>query len=227
MYQKYVFLSSSDSLSEVERADDLISLEDLKRELGITTSDDDILWEDRITRASVVIAGLCNRVFSFEDVIETFQYRRGEECGLWPGGFEKPLLLSHYPVNAIVSLEDNGSVLSPAQYEFDHATGRIWRLNGGRWAGRIIVSYNGGYDLPGGAPFALQSAVVQLAREYEFQVTRADSTITREETQHGDTRVSTTFATGGGGTSSGQFVGSGGVPIVIMELIKPYRRIAV
>ena len=116
------------------------------------------MWIDQY---SDVVATMCNRVFAYEKVEETW---RGD---LPP--FDAPrLFLTHYPVADadIASVElPRGSVLDPANYELENASGKL-RIDGA-WAEPVTVTYSGGYDLPEEAPPALKAAtglLIQAAR---------------------------------------------------------------
>jgi hypothetical protein len=141
----------------------LLTLEGLKTILNVPGSDttEDAQLQIWIDQYSDVIATMCNRVFAYETVEETW---RGD---LAP--FDAPrLFLTHYPVadDAIASVESpRGSVLNPASYQLENASGKL-RIDGA-WAEPVTVTYSGGYDLPDDAPPALKAAaglLIQAAR---------------------------------------------------------------
>jgi hypothetical protein len=141
----------------------LLTLEELKVILNLPPTDtsEDLQLNIWIEQYSDVIATMCNRVFGYETVEETW---RGD---LPP--FDAPrLFLTHYPVADadITSVESpRGSVLDPANYELESVSGKL-RINGA-WAEPVTVTYSGGYDLPDDAPPALKAAtglLIQAAR---------------------------------------------------------------
>jgi hypothetical protein len=162
----------------------LLTLEKLKAILGLSTSDiseDDQLnmWIDQY---SDVVATMCNRVFAYEQVQETW---RGD---LPP--FECPrLFLTHYPVADadIVSVESpRGSVLDPSVYEIENKSGKL-RVNGA-WPEPITVTYSGGYKLPDEAPDALKAAAGLLIQAARIQM-RLNATSGIRSISHRESRV--------------------------------------
>jgi hypothetical protein len=147
---------------------DLATLDEIKTMIGIAptdTSEDELLtmW---ITSYSDIIATLCNRVFAYEEVDETWR------------GDTKPfdtdqgrVFLTHYPVVAadIKSVTGpDGSDLSTA-YELEERSGKLQFFNVS-WSEPIRINYSGGYLLPDDAPAALKQALallVQSARVWQ------------------------------------------------------------
>jgi hypothetical protein len=147
---------------------DLATLDEIKAMIGIAptdTSEDAVLaiW---ITQYSDIIATLCNRVFAYEQVQETWR------------GDTKPydtdsgrIFLTHYPVSPtdIVSVTGpDGSDLSQS-YELEQKSGKMQFFNIS-WSEPIRITYSGGYLLPDDAPPALKQALallVQIARVWQ------------------------------------------------------------
>jgi hypothetical protein len=141
----------------------LLTLDELKAILNVPLTDTsaDAQLQAYIDQYSDVVATMCNRVFAYETVEETW---RGD-----PPPFDSPrLFLTRYPVADadIVSVESpRGSVLDPASYEIENASGKL-RIEGA-WAEPVTVTYSGGYHLPAEAPPALKAAtglLIQAAR---------------------------------------------------------------
>ena len=147
---------------------DLATLDEVKTMIGIPltdTSEDEILqlW---ITNYSDIIATMCNRVFAYETVLETWR------------GDTKPfdtdngrVFLTHYPV-ADADIQSvtgpDGTDLSTG-YELENASGKMQFFNIS-WSEPIRITYSGGYQLPDEAPPALKQAlalVVQMARIWQ------------------------------------------------------------
>ena len=163
---------------------DLVTLDDLKLELGITGTAEDAALQARITRLSQQIAEYCDRVFALIEVEETFQFNGGR---LSPCAAPQPipLVLMQYPVTEILSLTRDGAAISPDDYDINSANGLLWPRSGS-WAGRIVAHYSGGYDLPDGAPATLQSAVIETVRQRRAFSSRDPSV---REVSHDTTKV--------------------------------------
>jgi hypothetical protein len=188
---------------------DLISLDDLKFALGIKGATEDAALQAAITMQSRLIAEYCNRRFGLAEALETFTLDHNEYL------LERQALtLSLYPVVEVAEVSTAGA--TAGDYDFDPASGRLW--TGGQWgANTIAVVYSGGYDLPEEAPARLQQAVIQAVNDGRTTGAR-DPGI--REVQHGDIRVS--YFTPSLSTAS-----SGYLSAVVVDLIKPYRRLHV
>jgi hypothetical protein len=162
----------------------LVTLDEVKVILGLppaNTSEDTQLqmWIDQY---SDVIATMCQRVFAYEQVAETW---RGDGTS-----FDSPrLFLSHYPVADadVVSVESpRGNVLDPASYELEPQSGKM-RIDGA-WTDPVTVTYSGGYLLPDAAPPALKAATMLLIQAARMQQ-RLNATGGVRLVRHGDTMV--------------------------------------
>lgn len=178
------FLIVQPSTAPIET--DLVTLEELKLELGITSTTEDVALQARITRLSEQIAEYCDRTFALIEVEETFAFTGNGGCR-YPcaGPSPVPLVLMQYPVTAIYSLTRDGTDITEDEYDLDSASGLLWPRSGS-WGGRIVAHYSGGYDLPEGAPATLQSAVIEAVNQRRAFSGR-DPTI--REVHHGDTSV--------------------------------------
>jgi Phage gp6-like head-tail connector protein len=197
-----------DILGPTDSSVDLISLDDLKLALGITDNSEDAQLQAAITFQSRIIAEYCDRRLAFAEAIETFTFDRNET--MLP---RQALTLSIYPVVEVAEVSTAGA--TSADYDFDPASGRLW--TGGYWADEVAVVYSGGYQLPDEAPARLQKAVIEAINESRTVGAR-DASI--REVQHGDTRIS--YFTPTLSTAS-----SGYLSAVVVDLIKPYRRLYV
>jgi hypothetical protein len=162
----------------------LVTLDEVKSILGLppaNTSEDTQLqmWIDQY---SDVIATMCQRVFAYEQVAET-----------WRGNgtpFDSPrLFLSHYPVADadIVSVESpRGNILDPSVYEVEPQSGKM-RIEGA-WTDPVTVTYSGGYLLPDAAPPALKAATILLIQAARLQQ-RLNATGGVRMVRHSDTMV--------------------------------------
>jgi hypothetical protein len=176
--------------------------------LGIT---DDAALEQKVTNYSRMIADLCNRRFVTQTVTESFRI----------SSYEQPrteLKLNCWPVQEIISITENDSVIDPADYEFNKENGLVWRAAYDWWgfcSGLTEVVYVSGYDLPDEAPAALALATTELIRGATLMASGQVGVI--RSISHGDRNV--TYAVNGSS-------GTGGIvsPAVI-SLIDPYRRL--
>jgi hypothetical protein len=186
---------------------DLVTIEDVKLELDITSDAEDEKIEAGITRVSKMIAEECNRVFGLSRGTETFAFDTGETTR--PG---QKLALSLYPVTEVETLTLNGSEVE--DYSLDKERGLIW-IEGVSWSGTAVVEYEGGYDLPDNGPAKLQAAVIEEIRQRRA-VSTSDPTV--QSTAHGDTRVSFFNQTkeGVGGLSRGT-----------LDLVQSFKRLAI
>lgn len=206
---------------------DLISLAAAKAEFGITDDSEDVSLQARITRASQTIASLSNRVFALQHVIETFNCDDGFVVDRFLGSIigsgayiqpSHPLMVSRYPVVAIESISVDDVEIDAADYDVHIESGLLWRVAGGIWSGKVVVTYSGGYDLPEESPGALQSACLELVTQYRFAGRSSDSSYQQvREVAYGDRRV--VYSTG---TSSS--AAADPISPTIMGLIALYRR---
>ncbi|MBO4221960.1 phage head-tail connector protein [Bradyrhizobium neotropicale] len=172
---------------------DLLTLDELKTILGISTTDtsEDALLEMWIDQYSDVIATMCNRVFAREKVQETW---RGD---LPPQDCAR-VFLTHYPVvdADIESVTCNGATIT--DYEIENRSGKLTLF--GSWSEPIVVVYSGGYLLPDEAPAALKTATGILVTGARSEMSR--STISGiKSISHRESRVQ--FFDESGGSSSG------------------------
>jgi hypothetical protein len=162
----------------------LVTLDEVKDMLGLsetdTSEDEQInMWIDQY---SDVVATMCNRVFAYEEVQETW---RGDSMP-----FDSPrLFLTHYPVKDtdITSVESpRGSVIDPSLYEIENGSGKL-RIEGA-WSEPVTVTYSGGYLLPDEAPEALKTAVGLLIQAARIQM-RLNATSGIKSISHRESRV--------------------------------------
>lgn len=179
----------------------LVSLEDAQAVAGDT---EDAVLEAQITSASMVIATLLDRELGIADIVETFV-----------SGSDKPtaLRLSRYPVVAIESVTVEGGEIT--EFEVNPTSGLLYRIGGGEWNGRVVVTYSGGYQLPEQAPKALATACLAYISGGLSEAT-GDANI--RSIQHEG--VSVSYGTASSGVSVGSIDGA------IENLIAPFRRVS-
>ena len=157
---------------------DLMTLDEAKTLLGISPSDTsgDTQLAFFISVNSATVARLCNRVFAYEEVCET--WRELGATSYWNPGFYYPyypgyfcpcsnsnrghriISLSHWPIvpEDIQSVESPpGTVIDPSCYELEGDSGKLSSLTG-PWFEPVVVTYSGGYQLPDDAPLPLKQA---------------------------------------------------------------------
>ena len=208
----------------IEAADsqDLVTLDLLKTYLKITTTQDDAYLQTLIHLASDVIAGMCDRSFGKERLVETFPNMDGTA----------PLVLSRFPVTEIFNFEvDNVDTL----YDID-PDGHIWQSNHAMWTGTVAVEYMGGWDLPEDAPGRLSLATIELCKDSYFAGARDRTIQSITDNNVGSVRFFAPAVAAGqstGGRSGGGGGGKSGTPFnqslapMIEALIFSYRRILI
>jgi hypothetical protein len=179
---------------------DLMSLDELKIALNITSTVSDPLLAGIITRVSAEIAAYCNnRVFGYETVVETFTELSDDNANR--------LFLARYPVVSadITSITSAGNAVTyPDGLLLDSLWGKL-TMPTGAWTEQTVISYSGGYILPDEAPPALKHACVMLAREAYYATVRGDATV--RMIGHKESRIiyfdPNLLARSSGGTSGG------------------------
>jgi hypothetical protein len=147
---------------------DLATLDEVKLMIGIAPTDtsEDALLQMWITQYSDMIATLCNRVFAYEQVTETW---RGDTMPFDTDNGR--IFLTHYPVDPldIISVTGSDGTDLSTGYELEQKSGKLQFFNI-PWSEPIRITYSGGYNLPDEAPPALKQAlglVVQIARVWQ------------------------------------------------------------
>ncbi len=219
MRSKFELLDDGDTNTD-DIGPDLISLADLKLALGIsddTDADDEALAAE-ITLWSEVIAEYLDRRLGFARVRETFIFEMYESS--------LSLVLQQYPIVDVDSVVAGWSL---AEFDFDSELGVLYPAVGAVWSGVVVVEYSGGYVLPEGAPGRLRMAIIEAIRSAHQLAsstvsTGGGGTQTVREITHGDTHIA--FATAQQ-TSQSSSAGSAFLPITVVDLIKPLKRVSV
>lgn len=194
---------------------DLTILANVKAELGITVSTEDVNLETWIDQASGLVTAACNRVFAEETVLESFRNRSASEES-------KKIVLARIPVTDFTSVVENGTTLvEDTDFECDYETGILTRLSGDyerNWCFRTLaVTYTAGYALLGELPLPLERAVISLVKQFRSAATR-DPLLKSEEVPG---VLSQTFWVGGVGPNASA------LPPDVEEMIAPYRSITI
>lgn len=202
------------TVSAASETFDLTILATVKAELGIpdaTETYDDAL-ETFITQASRACATYCNRVFAEETLVDSFRLTSSTD----------KLLLSRMPVSSITSVVEDGTTLAADEYEFEAATGFLWRLDGDDnrscWScGKIVVTFVAGYELLETLPHDVERACIVTVKQNYFAKTR--DPMVKEVDVPGVERVSYWV-----GSMPGD---NGALPAEAEALLDPFRIIAV
>jgi hypothetical protein len=197
---------------------DLITLDEYKRALGITSTTEDVMLAELITRVSAEIAAYCNnRVFGYEKVVETFTEIPPET---------RRVFLARYPVavdEGITSIINGGdtTIDVPGTLLLDSLWGKVTLPAGGAFIEQAIFEYAGGYNLPDEAPPALKQAALMLGREAYYSSQRGDSSV--RMIAHKESRI-IYFDPNTQGKSSGG--GQGGTPAqrAVNDLLSHFTR---
>jgi hypothetical protein len=135
----------------------LLSLDELKALLKITTTDTDAVLQTIIDAWSEELATLANRVFGKAKVEESF----------FEMDYAKLLYFSRWPVKLadIETLTLNGNdILTSGGWVLEEAKGFLYCVNGA-FCGTANAIYAGGYLLPDDAPNSLKQIAGLVMRE--------------------------------------------------------------
>jgi hypothetical protein len=144
----------------------LVTLDELKAELNISSTEDDDYLTALLLRVSQALEQHCGRTFAVETVSE--QFRSDGRC--WP----EAIALRRFPVTAIQSLSVDGLALDDVyDYEVDGEEGRLHRLDDDRrigWSGeKIVAVYSAGYET---TPGPVRQAAFELVKFHQAARTR-------------------------------------------------------
>ena len=191
----------------------LLDAETIFDELGVTpTSDQTTQMEAVIAQVSSLIDGLLDRRLAQADVTDHFR----QPCG-------ETLRLSRWPVAEILQVIENGTELTPDDWELDEVTGQLWRIAGGEricWVGTgtTTVSLVGGYLLPDDLPAGLQRAAIDQVKA-QYMGARRDPNLRSFS-------VPDTFQASYS-VSGGDSAGKSGLMAQVEAALAPYRRMVV
>ncbi len=141
---------------------ELVTLSQVKLDLGITGFTEDAFLRVLLNGASAVVQAHCGRSFAMESVEETF---RDIECNA--------VTLARYPIISVDTVRENGVELAPADIDCDFASGLIYRLSNNRrsaWCTPLLViEYYSGYE---SVPDVVKRATLNLTRLMYAQANR-------------------------------------------------------
>lgn len=131
----------------------LVTLENLKLDLGIAVDTDDEFLTRAIAKASAIVETYCGRVFSVETVQDVFAAPNGSS-----------LTLSRQPLVSVGSV--TGDLVQGVDYTYSY--GRL-RLAAGYWGADTEIVYTAGYAT---IPLEVQAAVGELVKTFQFNRSR-------------------------------------------------------
>lgn len=194
----------------------LTTLEAVKAELSLSGPGDDAWLTDTIARASATIERYCGRVFALETVQETFRIDRATDL----------LVLSRWPVAAIVSIVAGGVGLAADGWEVDADNGDLYRIGVGDrrkvWPiGKTVVTYRAGFILPGAEgrdlPADIEAACIALCAR-AFHAKGRDPALRSYENPDVE---SYSFV------DPDRLLTVDGIPADVAERLRPYRQVTI
>lgn len=139
----------------------MTSVANFKTYVGITSSADDALIDVLIKEASSGIVDYVGRELASEGLTSTFRVASIDVIDA--------LVLPRFPVTAITTVTEDGTVLDTDEYEFVSANGFVYRLDDAdqriAWAGpKVTIAYTAGYVMLTAIPPALERACKEYVK---------------------------------------------------------------
>lgn len=165
---------------------DLTTLTNVKMDLNITDTSNDIYLQRQIKIASSAIVAYTNRTFALQTYRDEFRSFWGplwaygsswNQGAIWSSGAATGfgLLLANVPVVSLSSIDEDGTTLISSDYYLDANVGGslsdagiLYRLDGGGvregWSfDTLQVTYTAGWSLPGDVSPTLPAEIEQAA----------------------------------------------------------------
>lgn len=157
---------------------DLVALLDVKGDLGLLTTEDDLYLQRRVTEMSLAARQYMNRTLPVETLRDSFWPQRDPYPWQIPGGVF-PLQLSRWPLVAPPSLvtENGATLVAGTDYRADLGLGQLTRIRSALdpypkpWdALPIVVEYAAGFapipaDVAGAVSRAIKAQYFARARD--------------------------------------------------------------
>lgn len=173
---------------------ELVTLDELKLELGITGNDQDDKLAAWIAQASQIAASYCQTVLAAQTVSEIFRHSigpRGDGCTpRFYHGYAREaremLVFGCAPVSDVASVTVDDALLGTSHYE--HDDDRLFRLNSSgyptSWTFNksIVVVYTSGFFVGVNVPADLKRAILMLIRDARGSTSRDDPMLKSRET---------------------------------------------
>lgn len=152
---------------------DLVTLAELRDELGNPPAADDAHLRRVISRVSAAIGSYCGRVFVRETVSEAFVFQDhlGHRGHGYNGHHTPSITLRRYPIGSVDTITRDGTALVLGKdYDIDAERGQLVHLSGGYhmpWFYRtLIVQYTGGYPANAIPPDLADAALLLATARY-------------------------------------------------------------
>lgn len=181
---------------------DLLTLEDLKAYLNITSTAEDVRLRSLISFASRLISDYCDRVFALEKVSEVITTDEPVLDGVTLA-VDVGINLDRWPVQELFSCQQD---LVDVDYLLDPVSGTLR----GALTGETTVVYRAGYSLPDQAPAPLSMAAMDWIRSSYYFGSRDPMVQSITDNASGSIRffpppgISTGRSGSGGGSSTPQ-----------------------
>jgi hypothetical protein len=147
---------------------DLVSLADVKLELGITGTADDAWLAKVISRASATVGNYCNRILAVQSYRDDIFLDQDRAAAWSTPGFSKELQLALWPLVGAVTVTEDGSLAPLVQgtdFVAEIETGLLFRLTTesaiGRWRLPLVATYQAGFAA---IPADVQDAVLDMVK---------------------------------------------------------------
>lgn len=212
-------MRSSLTVSTAATVTRLVELSRVKQELNITDNSKDAILGAKIDEATSLIQAELGFTVAREDVVETFWHE---------GSFDSPeyIVLNRAPVSTVTSIVADDVAVDASLYRLDAKVGQVYALDSSGYplpwlfVKTLVVTYTGGFLLPGQNGRDLEYAIESGALEYVCQLYLArgrDAAIKSEENV-GVRRVDYWV---------GDIGEPGQLPPSVIAKIAPFRRVQV
>ncbi|ANM12050.1 phage head-tail connector protein [Rhizobium sp. N324] len=194
---------------------DLVTLSDVKAELGLTGGGDDAVLKRYLAGASLAIAQYCNRTFVQETVKDEIWPDR-EFYAFQVAGSLSDIQLSRWPLSGDVTVTENGDALtSGTDFRVDAKTGIATRIDTNAYprewqAWPLSFTYTAGYS---SIPADVQDAAIRMVKAR--YMARGRDPFLRSENIPGVRDVSYWIATGSD---------AGNMPPDVADILDNYRQ---
>lgn len=142
----------------------LATIEEVKAALGVDGAAEDDALTTLIRQASQAVEDQCGRPFTHGPDRLVTLLTRGED----------DLALTRWPVSAVTGATVNG--VEVAVTICGRNKNMLWRADGGKFSGTVVVDYQGGWKPPGDPaadlPATVTRAVILLVQQYRSAAAR-------------------------------------------------------
>lgn len=149
----------------------IISLQEAKDFLQITTTATDALIEDYIDMVTAEIEAYCDRSFeavTYTEVLHTdrSKYDLSTYYPLNTGDYPIAIRLKQYPVQEIISIVDNITTISSSNYTVDNDNGLLRFYEAiSDYKEELVATYFAGYDSTTGSTYSMPNDLKLVAKQ--------------------------------------------------------------